>query len=769
MSTHADDIADEIAGLISGPQIQRELRQRRKDFIERTVPSFQEDGSIGEGWEVVRRNKRSIRIRKPKPPDQKLEDDVWRLLARMDFQYMSEGYKFRIPLSGMSPSVPPKQIDALAVDEDTALVVECKTSKTLRSRSLQKDLNETRALQEPIRRTIHGWFQQRPRVCFLYVTQNIRWSRQDLERARSNQISVVQYQELQYYQMLADIIGPASRHQFQADLLEGSAVRGLRGTVPALRGRFGGTTFYQFVIEPDRLLKLAYISHRARINASAVGAYQRLLRKRRLKDIAQHIDNTGGIFPTNIVVNFRHARTLQFDIAGPATDDPTALGTLHLPNTYKCAWIIDGQHRLYGFSLSDWATRGRVPVLAFEGLDPVEEVKMFVDINSKQVKVPRSLLVELEPELGAIDGAADALLRSLHSQIAIDLAEGQTSPLWDRVATEWDTDRKNRPFTLPQIVNAISSSQLVGSIRAGAPYHGHLYYRDNENTRAKAVAAIEGFLLLFAEGAEEHWSREAGPGGFLCSNNGVAALMRLFSAVLHHLDTQLGGADYTNRSADAIVGLTVELVEPAIDWFRQASDVDMQKFRGHYGSGAIPAYAFALMEIVHKSFSSFCPAGLQDYMESHNVGAVRQAREFIAEIEDGIREVTFEILRRNYGQEHDSWWRTGVPQVVRARAAQKAETSEEGGAPHQFLDLIDYKKIAEQSSNWSHFNDSWSVDPTARSKDEKLSWMNRVNAIRNRVFHSGRRRVTTDEVTFLEEIWIHVEAERDRFGSEETG
>ena len=151
------------------------------------------------------------------------------------------------------------------------------------------------------------------------------------------------------------------------------------------------------------MLKLAYISHRAKIDSSAIGTYQRLLKKKRLRDISEHINETGGVFPTNVVVNFRNSRGLRFDPSGPSGDDPTVLGTLHLPNRYKCAWVIDGQHRLYGFSLSDWADRGRIPVLAFENLTPTEEIRMFVEINSKQVKVPRSLLVELEPEMNVSD------------------------------------------------------------------------------------------------------------------------------------------------------------------------------------------------------------------------------------------------------------------------------------------------------------------------------------------------------------------------------
>ena len=462
--------------------IQAELRKRKLAFTDITVPMSDELSHVEDGWEVFRRNKKTLRLRKPKPIGQQLEDDVWALLALAGFPEMSPGRNFTIPVSGDSAEVPPKQIDVVAVDDDTALVVECKASEGPRKRSLQKELNETRALQQPIREWINTQYDDRRRVCFIYVTRNIRWSAPDRERAKNHQIAIFHDLQIKYYRKLVEIIGPATRHQLQADLFEGSPIEGLRATVPALRGTFGRKRFYQFAIEPERLLKLAYVSHRAKIDAEAVGTYQRLLKKKRLKDIAQHIDETGGVFPTNIVVNFRQARGLRFDQSGPLGDDPTVLGTLHLPNTYKCAWVIDGQHRLYGFSLSQWASKGKVPVLAFEGLEPAEEVNLFVDINTKQVRVPRNLLVQLEPELRLAPDDPEQDLRSLHSELAVDLSMSDESPLYGRVASEWDTDTANKPVTLTQLVVGIRGSQLAGSVRAGTLYPGHLYDRDTQTT-----------------------------------------------------------------------------------------------------------------------------------------------------------------------------------------------------------------------------------------------------------------------------------------------
>ena len=736
-----------IEGLISGSDIERELRHRRKTHIEKTVSFAEVDAHLVAGWEVYRRNKRTVRLRRPKPFDHLWEDEVWCLLARMGFDAMSSGRHFKIPVKTSDANVPPKQIDVLAVDGETALVVECKASKEMTPRSLQSALNETRALQNPIRSAVHDLYEDRPRVCFVYATRNIRWSKPDRERAKDHQIRVLHDRDVNYFRKLVEIIGPAARHQLEGDLLEGSTVSGLRATVPALRGRFGGKRFYQFAIEPNRLLKLAYVSHRTKIDSEAVLTYQRLLRRSRLRDISKHINETGGIFPTNVVVNIRDTN-LRFDSAGAANDDPTVLGTLYLPNKYKSAWVIDGQHRLFGFSLSDRASSGKIPVLAFENLSPVEEARMFVDINNKQVKVTRSLLVSLKPDLRLEPGDPKQELDTLNSQVAIDLSEDEDSPLWGRVASEWDTDKTNRTLTLPELVNGIGGSQLTGSIRSGTLFTGHLTAKDWESTRGRSAATISQFLTLFAEGAPDHWNLDTKSGGVLCTNRGVAGLLRVFKAMLDHKQS-MDGLDYREYSPEAIVGIVNELSEPIIERFNDFSSEQLTQFRGRYGTGAARIYAFIFMQLIHEASPTFDPPGLQDFIVEGSSETIAEAQLLVSESEDSIRDITLKVLRDIYGED---WWREGVPTTVRTNAAQRSEQSDEPGESHQFLDLIDFKKIAEQSKHWRTFEPVWKMDPKLRSKNDTLAWMDRLSGIRNRAFHSGRRQVSSEEIAFLQAV-----------------
>ena len=118
--------------------------------------------------------------------------------------------------------------------------------------------------------------------------------------------------------------------------------------------------------------------------------------KSRIRDIAKFIKDC-GYFPTNLLINF--TRSVRFDQSSHDEIADVAYGTLYLPDRYRSAWIIDGQHRLYGFSpLEDKFLDQNVIVVAFERMAKAEEAQLFVTINHEQKSVPKHLLDDLEGE-----------------------------------------------------------------------------------------------------------------------------------------------------------------------------------------------------------------------------------------------------------------------------------------------------------------------------------------------------------------------------------
>ena len=105
------------------------LRRRRKKIIEDTIKAkdlelLDEKLAVEEkdGWRLLRKNKASYRIARDKPLDEQLEDEVWCILAQMQFKELSDGRLFKIKTG---KETEPRQIDVFAKDDETAIFVEC--------------------------------------------------------------------------------------------------------------------------------------------------------------------------------------------------------------------------------------------------------------------------------------------------------------------------------------------------------------------------------------------------------------------------------------------------------------------------------------------------------------------------------------------------------------------------------------------------------------------------------------------------------------------
>ncbi len=736
--------------LVSGSELEAELRLRRSGWLFKRVTPGEVAAHEADGWSQTRANKNSVRIQRAKPIDQTLEDDVWALLARIGFTQMSQGRRFVIPVTTAPGSKATKQIDVLAADDETVLVVECKASAPAKPRSMAKDLGEAFALRGAVISALRQHYGIKKKVGWLFVTRGVIWSDNDRARADEFKFRVLTDNDLDYFLRLADLLGTAARHQLQAEIFGDQQIEGLNRTVPAVRGRIGGRRFYQFTIEPDRLLKIAFISHRARLDAESVGAYQRMLRKGRLRDIRRYIDE-GGVFPTNVVVNFRSKR--RFDLSAGKPEGDVALGTLCLPNTYKSAWIIDGQHRLYGFAGSKWAKSTQLPVLAFEGLTPSEEARLFVDINNKQVKVQRSLLVELMSELYWGSPIPDEAYHAVLSRIVALMGTDIASPFRGRMVQEGDTQTADTPLTVTAVYEALKKSNLVGGIRKGVFDPGPLYDGDDHKAVRRSLDVLSRYFRIFAEALPEHWSRGNGEGGYLCTNNGVSALLLVLGAVVDHVD-QFGSPKPWQATPQELEDAIRPFAAPIVETFKKADLPEIRQYRRQVGNAGQRQAAFAMMEAVQSEKPGFSPEGLAEFIRSHDQTGTNTARQLMPELQLTIHDTAMTLLRGLFGDDESGWWRKGVPEKVRTEVAARREVNPEGGAYDQFFELLDYRSIA--SANWETFDPYFGFG-NGKGKENRLAWFGKLSAIRNRIAHPERGTVSEDELSFLESLASHFE------------
>ena len=335
--------------LVDPSKIRREAVRRRKPFDELSIAPEAIPEYEAMGWQVDRKLKRVTKVKREKAIDQRLENRFWMLLFKLGYPELSDGRDFSVSIERKGAQALKKQIDVFAKDEETVIVAECKASERLARRTLQKDIEEFANLKGPIAQAIRKHYgpDVRLKMIWLFVTENIIWSTPDKQRALGQNIRVITERELRYYAQIAEHLGKAARYQFLAEFLKDQQIPELSGkSVSAIKGKLGGRAFYCFVTTPRHMLKIAFVNHRSLNDPEGAPTYQRLVSRSRLRDIGDFIKS--GDFPNNLLINFH--RQVRFDKV--AFDDTSGItfGQLYLPDRYRSAWIIDGQHRLYGFS-----------------------------------------------------------------------------------------------------------------------------------------------------------------------------------------------------------------------------------------------------------------------------------------------------------------------------------------------------------------------------------------------------------------------------------
>jgi DGQHR domain-containing protein len=748
MATFAD-------GLVTGDEAKKVSNLRSKSVDEKKVTAANKgalatkvSGEEQDGWLVAKWNKKSVKVIKPKPIDRQLEDDVWTLLHRLGFKELNADRNFTIKLG---PNSPARQLDIFAKDDETVFIVECTHAQDQKAKSIKVLIDKINGIRDDVVKAVHSHYGKEPKlkVKWAIATRNVDWRKADLQRAAEAKIGVITEQELAYYCKLTSYLKEAARYQFLAHYLKGEGVDGLRTVVPATTGKMGGTTFYNFLISPYDLLKIAYISHKA---DNDLETYQRMVKQKRLKEIAAYIDN-GGQFPTNIVINVK-IDSLRFDKI--QNYDKCAFGTLTLPGQYGSAWVIDGQHRLYGFAFAERGESHVVPVLAYVNLPAEEEIKLFLDINCEQVGVPRNLTKEL---LSNLDHGSDDPVKRLKAQyprIALRLDEMANSPIRDRVLTVSKDKDSNRCLTLTSLADGIEECRFLGSITQTKPnppvvLAGPLceLSGDIDLTTEKAADVIAGYFDLFAKGVPANWQLGDAKGGFLCTNNGLRALLRLLKELIAYFESH-DHITAVSMDAEEIVKKVTPYTIPLIEYFKEADPNEIQRFRsGKSSLDGVNKNCLGMMGIINTAIPSFTTKDLATYQNSRDKEGTTEAAQLVIEINTILHNDVIETLKTAYGDK--KWFFDGVPPAIRSKCLELYNAESGAKEVHQYLFLIDYQSIVLK--NMPLFEKRYLLFGDAKaSKADKVSWISKLNNIRATTAHPEKGLISKDEVAYVRKV-----------------
>lgn len=710
-------------------------RAKAKYWVYKTVSPTAVDKAVADGWEVDRPNDKSVRLRRLKPHGILLEDRVWVLFYRMGFKHLSGAGGAKLVIDPKNPGSPSTQVDVVGIDDEAALVVECKSSAT---RSKRSDFpNELARLSETRDKLVASIRTQFPssttkrNISLLFFTNNAIISDNDALRAKTANVALFTEKDLEYYENLVSHIGPAARYQFLADVLGGKSIPGLEIRLPAVKSKMGGFQCYTFSITPEYLLKISYVSHRAKGKPSDVNTYQRMLKKSRLNRIREYIDND-GIFPTNIVVNIDKNR-VQFERVkqNSTSDDAGILGWLTIRPAYKSAWIIDGQHRLFAYSGHRRASKSRLSVLAFEGLEPSKQAELFIDINAKQKRVPRSLLEELFARLHWDSDNPVDRVSAIVSQSILDLDADPSSPFFERVQKSDDNKDPIRCISLTSLFTAIDrgkfhiSKEKQNSIIS----YGPLWAGDNPSTRMRTVQFIHFWFDSIRVGATEWWDKGAAEGGGLAMNDSITACVQVLRSILSHVE--VGKVRLVELDEESLIELVRPFAEEVGRYLGGFTEEERKRWRALFGSSGQTKRRRMIEAALNSKFLSFNPAGLDEYLKAEKAQTNLRSKTVIDSIEKMLQETIIEDLKREY-PERDEWWWKGIPKDVRKKVDAKMndEDGKRGGREYYF-DLIDYKHVA--AANWVMFEGL--IGYGKGGKDKRLAWLDFVNERRKVVAH----------------------------------
>lgn len=754
--------------MVSGKALTSEKNARKKLFISEKIASKDLVAYVDNGWEKSKdfKNPKYVGVTKEKSVQEQFEDAVWVLFANMGFLELNAGKSISIAYDFHDDELT-EPISVMAVDEETILIVSCHASPVMTEHSFASEINAFSGKSSGIRKETAKQYPGR-KTKFIWATRNYISNRHDLALLEKAGIAYFSESAIEYYSELAKHLGSCARYQLLGNMFANQEIKNMDDRVPAIQGKMGGYTYYSFSIEPEKLLKIGYVLHRSEANASMMPTYQRIIKKKRLQEVRNFI-NEGGYFPNSIIISIdTNGKGLAFDQASSRVDNTLSkIGILHIPKRYRSAYIIDGQHRLYGYSDSLYATTNTIPVVAFVDLERSEQIKLFMDINENQKAVPKSLRVTLNADMLWESPDLSEQRQALRSKIAQMLGEESTSPLQSRVVIGENESTPDRCITVEAIQSALKKTRFFDTYgkKNSLQKEGTFDCRDNQETCDLFYPFIEKCLLYIHESCLQEWERGDRDSGMLTMNRGMQAVIRVIDDIVNML-VEKGMIYPKSQALDDMFGLIQYYLKPLTDYVNVLTPEQRKDLRGYFGGGADTRFWRAYQKAVADARPDFKPEGLDEFWQNETKVYNEETKTMLYEIESKMKDIISGRLEEYFG---DSWLIKGLPKNIYTKAKNEADEAiyehisndgDEMDIPiWNYVTLAECKPIILNGKNWSLFFEDTFVRPEevnlVGGKERKTDWILRLCTIMNKLLKESYS-VPVDEYSYVQGIheWI---------------
>jgi len=775
--------AEEIKGkLISDKSILGKIYNAKKNTYQtKSIDHSLVGDYLKKGWEVFGKPlKTKTKIRIEKNHSKQFEDDVWCQFYNLGFRHLNFDDNLVLPFSKDPKDT--KQIDVVAIKDDAIFLVECKSSEKLGPARLLKDEFELLKLRlDGFKKALWQIFGRDVKIKYVFATRNLRINPDSIHIQRLDESKAFYYNNntYDYINSLIKNYKNAAFYQFLGLVFKNEIINQNRIEIPAVKGQMGAKDYYMFSIEPSLLLKMGFVLHRTKANESEFPTYQRLLVPSRLKGITKFIDG-GGYFPNSIIINFNTKKNkINFEANSKKSVSNACSGNLIIPNAYGIAYIIDGQHRIYGYANSKFVENNTIPVVAFDGLDTIEQLEIFMDINQNQKAVSPSLRLDLEEDLYWDSDRIDSRLKALRSSIVKMLANSESSPLFNLISVGED----KAVLTFKPFTTAILNSNLLPTAK-GNKYDsdsliGALYDTNNQDHNKEMYRAkkkIVDFIIACYDFVEQHFPEIFNKEKyFIISNRGTYAFISLIGD-LNKFETQKGTVNIdaeTNARFESIKKYLVSLLEQLGNLDKDEEERQLTLL----GSGADIKWLRFFQSLINKNHIDYNPPELIDWNERQNEELQSEGRRYGVEIEKFMKKQVLNNLKDLFKEN----WELEINSIKREclkRAEEEKERNYKEGLGvkeihwTEMFNINDYKTIIkkyftkspedyefEPVDGFIPFKDIFSIDigEGFNSTDQRIKWISRFNSYRNLWAHEGtkEKRLNKNEVEFLSKIHSH--------------
>ena len=669
------------------------------------------------GWNEFKVTRTQIVLRKNDSELLAYEKQLWRLFFNMGFPYLNKSGKNRFYYGQDENTNLNFSIFGQDKDEYSFIFLDCFTTEN--QDQLDAKLNTMRVEFSKITDYLTEKLEDHELVFkYIIVIKGFELSLEQEQIVKENNYTFFTEIDVEYFEELFTNLNDAAFFQFCGKLFEGMTIPKINTKIPAIRGRMGGHVYYTFSINPQILLRLSFVLHKTKAHEEAMPTYQRLVKKSRLTKIKDFL-NHHGYFPNSIVINLDEA--CQFEPADIEHDDyDTEIGYLVIPQKYRVAYIIDGQHRLMGYAGCIMGNQ-QIPVVAFQQLDKPTQVKLFMQINENQKAVPKDLKDTLNKDLLPTDRRLSQRMIGLRLLIAYSFVDNKKSPLKGYVSDGVD----KKEFTLNYLQEALKYSPIYfGKIKNEELDEAGIFYKGDLD---KAKDTIRDFLFLCVgalisslDGIESLEDSEKK--NVFIRNIGMNGYLRFVADIVKFkkLDIHQRTEDRTLPANPEIV---FDIIKPYLEivfkFMKNCMPEEGQNLRKFTGGRAPVQYQRTFQRELHGIYEDFNPTGLEDWIANNSSEVVDEAIGIIRQLKQLIRNEFTSRFSDKIGVV--DWVADSLPFSISTACFERQLTFNSNATPEQIQEKTlwdfvideDYFKIACHSSN----------DPLNRARDARYQWM----------------------------------------------